>query len=52
MRIALEVIDDLLPVCRKDISVGAMKSLINLDTGSASRLLCKGERPTFAQAPV
>jgi hypothetical protein len=39
MRIALEVIDDLLPVCRENVPVGAMKSLINLDARSASLLL-------------
>ena len=52
MRIALEMIDDLLPVCRENVPVGAMKSLIDLGTGSASPLLLEGERLTFAQAPV
>jgi hypothetical protein len=52
MGIALEVIDDLLPVGRKNVPVGAMKSLVNLDTGSASTFLGEGESPTFAQAPV
>jgi hypothetical protein len=52
MRSALEMVDDLLPVCREDVPVGAMKSLIDLNSGSASLLLKEGERPTFAQAPV
>ncbi len=52
MRITLEVINDLLPVCRENIPVVAMKSLIDLDTRSASAFLCEGESPTFAQAPV
>lgn len=52
MRITLEVINDLLPVCRENIPVGAMESLIDLNTGSANQLPCEGERPTFAQAPV
>lgn len=51
MRVGLEVVDDLLPVCSKNISIGALKALIHLLT-----VQFKG-RPvetllTFAQAPV
>ena len=34
MRITLEMIDDLLPVCRENVPVVAMKSLVDLNIGS------------------
>jgi hypothetical protein len=40
MRVAFEVIDDLLPVCGENIPVSAMKALIDLDIASAKSIFC------------
>ena len=51
--IAFEMIDDLLPVCGENVSIIAMKALVDLVIASAPlRSLRMEESHTFAQAPV
>lgn len=53
MRVALEVVDYLLPVCGEDVFVRAMKSLVDLDRNQFYFFgeVWMGEN-TFAHAPV
>ena len=44
--------DYVLPVCCKNIFVGAVQSLIDLYPSLALILLAEGEELTFAHAPV